>query len=54
MKPALLQATDDRPSPHAKVEQLLARHDRVLPTSQPRHLPLKKSSGQLSTNMVPN
>jgi hypothetical protein len=54
MEPALLQATDDRPPSHAEVKQLLTRHDRVLPTSQSRHLPLKKSSGQLSTNMVPN
>lgn len=54
MKPVLLQATDDRPPPHAKVKELLARHDCVLPPSELRHLPLKKSSGQLSTNMVPN
>lgn len=54
MQPPLFQATDDRPSPHPKVKQLLARDDSVLPTSQCRHLPLKILSGQLSTNTVPN
>jgi hypothetical protein len=32
---------------------LLAPHNPMLPPSQPLHLPLKNSSGQLSTYTVP-
>jgi hypothetical protein len=52
MQTPLLQAPTDRPPPHPKVNQLLPAHDPVLTPGQALHLPLKKSSWQLSTHTV--
>jgi len=54
VQPTLLQATDDRSASHPKLEQLPPSHDPMLLSSQPLHLLLKKTSGQLSTTTVPD
>ncbi|HMI80168.1 MAG TPA: hypothetical protein VK480_00115 [Solirubrobacterales bacterium] len=54
VQPTLLQTADDRPPPHPEPQQLLPPHHPMLPPGKLLHLPLKKSSGQLSTNTVLN
>ena len=54
VQPSLLQAAHNGPPPHPQLKQLLPSHNAVLAPRQPLHLPLKKLSGQLSTNTVPN